>query len=76
MQINETRVYGVCIDELDDKLVDKLHTNSVSDDDFIELAEEQGYVWSLNGFQTQFNNDEICLPSEFYIRFINVVREV
>jgi len=53
-QPKETRVYGVNHNELpDDFNANKLLAN----DDFIEVAEEQGNVWSLKGFEEQFNND-------------------
>lgn len=46
----------------------------VSDLRFIEIAEEQGGVWSLMGFQTNWNDwSNTCPDAEStYIRFIEV----
>lgn len=47
---------------------------AVSDLRFIEIAEEQGNVWSLMGFQTNWNDwGRTCPDAEStYIRFIEV----
>lgn len=50
----ETRVYGVNHDELPS---DYDANRILANDDFIVVAEEQGNVWSLKGFEEQFNND-------------------
>ena len=69
----ETRVYA--IEEVED-------IYEISDEKFIEIAEELGLVWSLEGFQTGFNCEGRSLKHElefwkrgqsyYYIRFIDV----
>ena len=69
----ETRVYA--IEETDD-----LH--EISNDDFINQAEDLGLVWSLLDFQNGFNCEGRLLKEEkefwtrgqsyYYIRFIDV----
>jgi hypothetical protein len=61
-KVIETRVY----------VVDGLthNTSSLSDSQFQILAEGLGTVYSLNGFQLDFNNGRISYLDE--IRFINV----
>lgn len=49
----ETRVYGINIDELD------INLSEVEDMEFIEIAEQQGYVFSLKGFESYFNESEV-----------------
>lgn len=75
MQLYETRVYGICIDELDKKIVRKIKNGSLLNRDFKNIAEEQGLVWTLDGFQTQFNNDEIT-SYNCYIRFLKQIVEI
>lgn len=63
---------------LDDKDVDferQMPVNTtveeLSDEDFIEIAEEQGLVYTLNGFTQAFNNENINSSTDI-IRFIEV----
>lgn len=68
----EIRVYAVNIDDLDEDFKDAIEVigwKGVPDWEFLNIAEEQGYAWSLQGFQDAFNNVEICTDS-FYIRII------
>jgi hypothetical protein len=51
----------------------RFHLN-LSDDDFITSAEEQGYVWSLEGYAKQFNMD--TLPKLDFIRFVNLTEKI
>lgn len=46
----------------------------MNDIDFMEEAEEQGYVWSLVGFQMNWNNRQESLPvkEESEMRIIEV----
>lgn len=44
------------------------NSSSLTDDEFMDLAEELGFVWTLFGFQSQFNNNE--LPSSLTIRML------
>ena len=46
--MTKTRVYAI-------KECDNVH--EISNDDFIYQAEEQGYVWSLLGFQNLINGE-------------------
>ena len=66
----EIRVYGINVDQI----WDGLELSSIIDpkspnDQFMEIAEAQGNVWSLQGFQSAFNNDEL---SSFNL-FIKIV---
>jgi hypothetical protein len=62
----ETRVYVVDIDQTEDEF-----NNVVTDDVFMDEAEKQGSVYTLNGFQEAFNNNEVSTENAF-IRFIEV----
>ena len=65
------QVYGVRLDDFDDDT----HFNlNLSDDDFMTSAEEQGYVWSLEGYTKQYNMD--TLPKLDFIRFINLTEKI
>lgn len=61
----ETRVYVINTNFSDCFAID------LSDDEFIELAEEQGRVYTIQGFQEAFNSQEISTIADV-IRFINV----
>lgn len=61
----ETRAYVV------DTNFATCFANDLSDDEFIELAEEQGRVYTIQGFQEAFNLQEINSGIDT-IRFINV----
>ena len=60
----EIRVYIVSQDS------NKLFDRDFSDEKFMEIAEEQGMVYTLKGFQEAFNNLDINISS--VIRIINV----
>ena len=47
---------------------------NMSDEEFIENAEEQGLVWSLEGFQNNWNTEYESLPEkdESVMRIIEV----
>lgn len=60
----ETRVYVVDVDFTDCYAI-------LSDDEFMKLAEEQGRVYTIQGFQEAFNLEEINSSIDT-IRFINV----
>lgn len=51
--IKETRVYA--IDPDDERVADIGSITDLTDEEFIFEAEEQGLVWSLKGFEIQFN---------------------
>lgn len=61
----ETKVYGIDTNKIE--LTWDLW--SMSNNDFMTLAEEQGNVWSLGGFESAFNSEEIN-DENFFIRII------
>ena len=63
--MKELRVYVVDVDILEEQ------TCSITDDVFIELAEKQGTVYSLKGFELAFNYQELNTSTDI-IRFIEV----
>jgi len=63
-QQSEIRVYVV--DTEDEK-----HTLSMSDDEFMTLAEEQGTVYTLESFQHAFNYGDVNTFTDV-VRFISV----
>lgn len=68
-QQSETRVYVMPI-LLDYDEVDLKHC---SDEEFMDLAEEGGRVYTLEGFQEAFALNEVT-PFVDIIRFINVIK--
>jgi hypothetical protein len=65
------RVWGVDVDQLDQdnvQLLNALQDHYLGDDEFMELAEKHGYIWTLEGFAYAYNTDDI--KSTIYIRFI------
>lgn len=43
---------------------------NMTDEQFIQEAEKEGLVWSVNGFEKQFNSG--LVSDNWYIRFINI----
>lgn len=66
---NETRVYVIFLDN-DTSGVEVGDWNNLSDEVWIGLSEQQGTVFSLEGFQRAFNKEEI--PYDTFIRFITM----
>ena len=64
---NETRVYAIFLDN-DTSGVEVGDWNNLSDEVWMDLSEQQGTVFSLEGFQRAFNKEEI--PYDTFIRFI------
>lgn len=64
--MKEFRVYVVDVHSDTDELIPLL-----SDQEFMNVAEDNGTVYTLQGFQHAFNNDEINSSEEF-IRIIEV----
>lgn len=64
METKEIRVYLIDIDNYEFEEVPTVW----KDEKFISEAEIQGNVFSLNGFQEAFNNEELNLES--YIRIL------
>lgn len=60
----KTRVYAIDLYEIDGSVTD------LSDDEFIDIAERQGKIWTLEGFEKAFNNDEVS--DQWIIRIINL----
>lgn len=71
----ETRVYVVenvdSIGLMTDILTENLHYSDLSDEEFMNLAEQDGRVYSLEGFQEAFNEIEVDTNIDV-VRFINV----
>ena len=66
---SETRVYGIDSSKIYDHLeLISLQESVLSDECFMEIAEEHGLVWSLKGFSHDYNIDDIS--STIYIRII------
>jgi hypothetical protein len=65
----ETRVYLIFL-ENDLSGVEVGDWNELTDEQWINLSEEQGTVLSLEGFQRAFNKEEV--PYDTYIRFITI----
>lgn len=61
----ETRVYGIDLNKIN--LTHGL--DEIPNEQFITLAEYCGYVWTLIGFQNDFNNQYIN-DENFFIRII------
>lgn len=68
-QQSETRVYVVNQEDSEKAIKD------LTDEEFMDIAESWGRVYSLKGFQETFNDqkDEVG-HSEDFIRFINVIK--
>lgn len=66
----EKKVYGIDVFNGDDfSEVGPGEWNSMSDEWWMEVAERQGLVWSLEGFQKDFNEENVNTDS-MYIRII------
>jgi len=65
--MKETRVYLIDLH----KTQSSLKHGELSNDDFMDIAEQQGYVYSLSGFMSSYNTNGL---DDFYfhsvIRFI------
>lgn len=72
--MKELRVYVIDIEEIDDDFLDNMGIDQsvqLNDEDFITVAEEQGNVYTLNGFAQAFNHQDINSSTDI-IRFIEV----
>ena len=65
---SETRVYVI-----DTFNVRGINWNDLTDEEFINLAEEDGNIYTLQGFQEAFNSQDINTEIDV-IRFINVIK--
>lgn len=64
--MKETRVYVIDTNE-----IEEMNLNEISDEQFMDIAEEQGNVYTLKGFETAFNRENVYTGLDF-IRFIEV----
>ena len=70
METKEIRVYGIDMDQ-DTSSVGIGEWDTISDELWMSIAESHGLVWSLGGFQKDFNREKIdCDLYDMYIRFI------
>jgi len=63
------RVYGINVDIFYTENEERLFSD-LSKEEFIEEAEKQGLVWSLEGFEKVFNKDDI----EYYNTIIKILQ--
>lgn len=64
----ETRVYVI---NTNDERVDDVDVQELTNDEFMFEAEEQGRVYTLDGFTKAFNSEEVNTATDV-IRFIEV----
>jgi len=64
--MDNIRVYGINIDNTELENI-----NEISNDQWQDIAEESGLVWSLSTFANQLNDSMINTES-ILIRFINI----
>lgn len=71
--MKELRVYLIDVDKVNFKEEMPVNTSilELTDDKFIEIAENQGNVYTTKGFQSAFNDEEICISKDI-IRFIEI----
>ena len=65
---SETRVYVV---DTEDERMDDVYWEELTDEEFMFEAEEQGKVYTLDGFAKAFNSEEVNTTTDA-IRFIQV----
>lgn len=68
------RVYIIDLDQLD--VDDVKGSDDYSNEEFMNIAEEQGAVYTLKGFQNDFNYEQNISSFNCYLRFIDTEREV
>lgn len=66
LQQSETRVYVI-----DTFNIGERNWKSLTDEEFITLAEEEGNIYTLEGFQEAFNSQDINTEIDV-VRFINM----
>lgn len=59
----ETRIYMIEVDEKG--------SDDYTNEEFMTLAEEQGTIYSLKGFQDEFNYTD-NISTNYYIRILNI----
>lgn len=70
----EVRVYIISIDIVEEKYPELDNISNITNEEFMDMAEEEGTIYSLNNFQFQWNNNSEFMPlaDYSYIRFIEV----
>ena len=63
----ETRIYIVSTTNAEGKpyALNLFDIKNMCDEDFMDEAEAQGWVWTLEGFQHSWNTDHESMPSKF-----------
>ena len=64
----EIRVYYL---DVDLPLFETKDYRKITDNEFVELAEQYGNVYSLSGFQDALNTEEFN-PVNYWVRFIEI----
>lgn len=62
----KTRIYAIDLYELETEIP----VWDIGDDEFMDIAEQQGKVWTLEGFEKAFNNEEVS--DQWIIKIINL----
>lgn len=70
----EMRIYIVSDEKIISEYGEDVYINTIDDENFMRMAEDEGTVYSLKGFQYQWNyeNDTIPMADYSYIRFIEL----
>jgi hypothetical protein len=63
----EYRIYAIDLTEWE---TSDLSIVDLTDEEFIKIAEQQGRVYTLKGFESEFNNENIS--DQWYIRIIKI----
>lgn len=68
----ETRVYVITEEQFENCNVNSV--DEISNEDFISMAEENGQIYSLNGFMREWNENSWSFPHPdyTYIRILDV----
>lgn len=64
MNSEEIKIYAINSFELEEAI----NELELTDEEFVEIAEKQGLVWSLSGFEASYNADYIS--DQWFIRIL------
>lgn len=64
--MSEIRIYVVNIENLTELEIDTIATKQMSDFAFMEIAERQGTVYTLDNFLNALDNDEIDVYNSYF----------
>ena len=64
--MSEIRIYVVNIENLTELEIDIIATKQMSDFVFMEIAEQQGTVYTLDNFLNALDNDEIDVYNSYF----------